>query len=356
MTRNSAPDLPNLECPPAGPSRPLASVARAAPGVAAAVALGAAATALGGLWPVVGAPVIAVLGGTLLSPLIGRARPRDVLGPGLDFAKGRVLQFSVVLLGAQLSLGEVASVGLSSLPVMLGTLVLCLGTAWLLSRRMRIPRDLATLVGVGTGICGASAIAAVSSTIKAKSADIAYAVSTIFLFNVAAVVVFPPLGHALGLSQTQFGLFAGTAVNDTSSVVATAATYGSQASQHAVVVKLVRTLMIIPIVLALGAMAQRRNMDSPSTNRVSQAVRLVPWFLIAFVVVVASNSAGAVPHVVQAPLKELAMLCIAIALAAIGMSTDLKALRHTGGRPLLLGLLLWTVVTVSSLGLQALFA
>lgn len=322
---------------------------RPLPGLALAVGIGVLATLIGQRLPTVGAPVIAVIVGGLLSTRLRSA----ALGPGLSLASGRVLQLSVVLLGAQLSLRQVARVGASSLPVMLGTLAICLTAAWLIGRWLGVGRDLRTLIGVGTAICGASAIAAVSPAIRAKSADIAYAISTIFLFNVIAVLLFPPLGHALGLSQSQFGLLSGTAVNDTSSVVAASTSYGSTAAQHAVVVKLVRTLMIIPVVLALGTMTQRR-LGEASRNRVSQAVRLVPWFLIGFVVVVALNSAGAIPAAVHAPVKQAAQLCIAVALAAIGLSTDVRALRSAGSRPLLLGFTLWLVVTASSLGLIAL--
>jgi uncharacterized integral membrane protein (TIGR00698 family) len=300
--------------------------------MAAAAAIGVFATLVGMLVPVVGAPVFAVVAGVLLSS------PARRFSLNVDVAKGPVLQLSVVLLGAQLSLGEVVSVGAGSLPVMLGTLAVCLLLAWLVGRWLGVPRDLRTLIGVGTGICGASAIAATTPAIKAKSTDVAYAISTIFLFNVAAVIIFPPLGHLLGLSQHAFGLFAGTAVNDTSSVVAAAGAYGPAAVRYAVVVKLVRTLMIIPIVLALSG---RRSVLS-----------LVPWFLVAFVAVAALHTFGLIPLFSLPILHQLALLFIAVALAAVGLSTDVGALRRAGVRPLLLGLILWVAVSLTSLGLQ----
>jgi len=306
-----------------------------AAGLAAAVTIGVLATLLGLAVPVVGAPVLAVAAGVLLSPLTRH------FSWNVDVAKGTVLQLSVVLLGAQLSLGEVVSVGAGSLPVMLGTLAVCLLLAGLAGRRLGVPRDLRTLIGVGTGICGASAIAATTPAIKAKSTDVAYAISTIFLFNVAAVLVFPLLGHALGMSQHTFGLFAGTAVNDTSSVVAAAGAYGPAAVRYAVVVKLVRTLMIIPVVLVLGSSRRR------------SVVSLVPWFLVAFVAVAGLHSAGLIPVAAQGFLHTLALLFIAVALAGVGLSTDVGALRRAGARPLLLGLILWVAVSATSLGLQA---
>ncbi|WP_189079965.1 YeiH family protein [Mangrovihabitans endophyticus] len=324
-------------------------------GLVVAVLLGLGATAAGAAVPVIGAPVFAVLTGVALSPLLRRRAA--LWHPGLDFAKGRVLQFSVVLLGAQLSLGEAVSVGVDSLPVMLGTLAVCLALAAVLGRRLGIGRDLSTLIGVGTGICGASAIAAVTPTIRARSTDVAYAISTIFLCNIAAVLLFPPLGHALGLGQEAFGLFAGTAVNDTSSVVAAASTYGPTAAQHAVVVKLVRTLMIIPIVLALAATVRHRDGAAPAEARPARwraAVALVPWFLVGFVLVAALNSAGLIPAAAHPPAHRAALVCIAVALAAIGLSTDVAGLRRAGPRPLLLGVMLWVAVSATSLGLQAL--
>ncbi len=222
------------------------------------MAVGVAATVVGHVVPLAGTAVPGAVIGLAVALVLtakGKAGPaglRARLAPGLKVASSRLLQCSVVILGAQLSLSEAARVGLSSLPVMLATLAVCLGAAVVYGRLLGVVGDLRTLIGVGTGICGASAIAAVTPVIEASSADVAYAVSTIFLFNIAAVLAFPLLGHALGMSQHAFGLFAGTAVNDTSSVVATATTYGSPAASYAVVVKLVRTLMIIPICVALG--------------------------------------------------------------------------------------------------------
>jgi len=328
----------------------LATLARpvpsAVPGIAVAGALAVIATVAGDGWPVLGAPVIAVVLGALLSPFVQRFA---VLASGLGLVRGRLLQVAVVLLGAQLSLRQVATTGVRSLPVLASTLLVCFALAHLVGRRLGVDTDLRTLIAVGTGICGASAIAAVSPVIRAKSADIAYAISTIFLFNVAAVLVFPPIGHALGLSQHAFGLFAGTAVNDTSSVVAAASSYGTAAAGFAVIVKLTRTLAIIPITLTLGA---RRGHDVERAL-LHRIWRLVPWFLVGFVLVVVGNTFGAVPASAHAPLRTLDTFLVTMALAAIGLSTDAAGLRRAGVRPLLLGLLLWVAVTITSLGVGA---
>ena len=364
---------------PANTSRPRRAARRAqaiAPGLALALAIAAAATVVGQYVPLAGSAVPGAVIGAVIAIVV---KPGARFTAGVKWASTFVLQCSVVLLGAQLSITEAASVGVSSLPVMLGTLAICLAAAWLYGRLLGIPGDLRTLIGAGTGICGGSAIAAVSPVIEAASADVAYAISTIFLFNIAAVLVFPLLGHALGMSQQSFGLFAGTAVNDTSSVVATATTYGTAATSHAVVVKLVRTLMIIPICLGLSALTARKQQRPASATapaaaardgaaaapaspaalpsaRVSprRAAKLVPWFLTGFVLLAAVNSCGIIPAGAHSPLEHASVFLISVALSAIGLSTNIAALRKTGARPLILGALLWITVATASLGLQAL--
>ena len=363
---------------PANASRPRLAARRAqaiAPGFALALAVAAVATVVGQYVPLIGSAVPGAVIGAVVAIVL---KPGARFAPGVKWASTFVLQCSVVLLGAQLSIAEAARVGVSSLPVMLGTLAICLAAAWLYGRLLGVPRDLRTLIGVGTGICGGSAIAAVSPVIEAASADVAYAISTIFLFNIAAVLVFPLLGHALGMSQHSFGLFAGTAVNDTSSVVATATTYGTAATSHAVVVKLVRTLMIIPVCLGLAALTARKQQRpviatapaaagapaslplpspaAPASARMSprRAAKLVPWFLIGFVLVAAVNSCGIIPAGAHSPLEHGSVFLVSVALSAIGLSTNVAALRKAGARPLILGAVLWITVATASLGLQAL--
>lgn len=319
------------------------------PGLGASALLAGAGTALGHLVPLVGAPVFGLLLGVVLG-LVRRAGAR--LRPGIATASGSGLQLAVVLLGAQLSLPQVVRVGAGSLPVMVGTLAACLGLAALLGRWMRLGSSVTTLVGVGTGICGASAIAAVTPVVAADGAAVAAALSTIFASNIAAVLTFPALGHLLGMGQHAFGLFAGTAVNDTSSVVAAAGAYGPAATQHAVVVKLTRTLLLVPICLVL-AWWRARSAPNSSGSRVPVR-RFLPWFLVGFLLLAGLNSAGLLPEGSHRPLNACALFLITSALAGIGLSLDVPALRRTGPRPLLLGFALWTAVTATSLFLQAL--
>lgn len=318
------------------------------PGIALALCIAIPATIIGKLIPVIGAPVIAIFVGVIVAAI---RKPSERFKPGITTSSRLILQISVVVLGSQLSLREIVKVGFSSLPVMLGTLTVCLVGAYWIGKWLGIIGDLRTLIGVGTSICGASAIAAVTPIIGAASADVAYAISTIFLFNMTAVLTFPLLGHLLGLSQHSFGLFAGTAINDMSSVVAASTTYGSVAANYAIVVKLTRTLLIIPISLGLAALERRKSHQS-STKASVHVARLVPWYLIGFLLVATANSVGLIPQGIHHALVQLSIFLIAVALAAIGLSTDVVGLRKTGPRPLLLGGILWALVSVTSLLLQ----
>jgi uncharacterized integral membrane protein (TIGR00698 family) len=248
---------------------------RLLPGLVLTAAIALVATWLGSLAPLVGAPVFGIVLGVIIAIFLPQGTLVDV---GARFAGKRVLQGSVILLGTGLSLAQVATVGVGSLPVMLGTLAVALLGAWGIGLLLRVDGGIRTLVGVGTGICGASAIAATTAVIGAAEADVAYAIGTIFTFNIAAVLLFPAIGHLLGLSQHAFGLWAGTAVNDTSSVVAAGYTYGQAAGSYAVIVKLTRTLMIIPITLVLALVTARRSakaeLGTPQVSMAEQGARL----------------------------------------------------------------------------------
>jgi len=255
--------------------------------------------------------------------------------PGIGFASKMLLQVSIVLLGADLSIGQVVASGARSFPVTVVTLVLVLSVASVVGSWLGIGTHLRRLLGAGTGICGASAIAAVASAVEADGADIAYALATIFLFNVVAVLTFPWLGHAMHLSQHAFGLWAGTAINDTSSVVAAGYAYGHDAGDEAVIVKLTRTLLIVPIVAAYAY------------SRLSWSV--FPWFIAWFAAAAALNGFGAIPAALHAPIQTAAIFCITTALAGVGLSADYAKMRAAGLRPLLLGFVLWVTIATSSL-------
>ena len=323
------------------------------PGFGLALALGGVATLLGHLAPVVGAPVFAILGGIAIEHFRQPSRSARV---GLGFASRSVLQRSIIVLGTGLSFHQVVTTGSSSLPVLLGTLAVALLGARLLGRALSIDNDLRTLIGVGTGICGASAIAATDAVISASEADVSYAITTIFTFNVIAVLTFPTIGRLLSLSPHSFGLWAGTAVNDMSSVVAASSIFGRGATSFAVVVKLTRTLMIIPISLVLALWRSRQSRPEEGLAQrpslVSRLRGVMPVFIVWFLLAVTANTFGLIPRAWHGALSEVAQLMITVALAAIGLSTRLRDIRRTGLRPLALGAMLWILVAVTSLGLQ----
>ncbi|UOX90977.1 putative sulfate exporter family transporter [Amycolatopsis sp. FBCC-B4732] len=341
---------------PAAPPAPVRPRPGVAPGLLVAVAVAAVATALGTLVPVVGGPVFGILLGALAAAVVPRLRG-ERWTPGYGVASKTVLQASIVVLGTGLSLRQVLAVGGGSLPVMLGTLAVALGGAWLLGRWLGVRGDTQTLIGVGTGICGASAIAATTAVLKPKQADVAYALGTIFTFNIAAVLLFPPLGHLLGLSPHAFGLWAGTAINDTSSVVAASFAYGDDAGSYGLVVKLTRTLTLIPIVIVLAVLKARREARQAGPGDTVAALpwrRIVPLFLLGFLAAAALNSLGVIPGSWHPALSALGTFLITTALAGIGLSLRLADMRRAGARPLLLGGLLWIAVAATSLGLQSL--
>lgn len=322
------------------------------PGLALALLIGVLALVLGRWVPLIGGPVFGIIIGILTRHFL---QPGEAFTPGIQFGGKQVLQWSIIALGFGLSLDQVARTGLQSLSVTLSTMAAAFLAAWLLGRWLGVHDKLKILIGVGTAICGGSAIAAVTPIIRPDDHDTAFAISTIFLFNVVAVLVFPPLGHLMGLSDQGFGLWAGTAINDTSSVVAAGYAYSTAAGDHATIVKLTRATLIIPVTLVLaiivGIREKRAQQRAGSVGGFSLA-RIFPWFILWFLVASAVRTAGLVPLSVQPLLHGLAEFLIIIALTAIGLSANLRRMAASGPRPILLGLGVWIAVAVSSLLVQ----
>lgn len=320
-----------------------------APGLALASGIGALALALGHWMPLVGGAVFGILLGIVVRQFVPLSA-RTV--PGIAFGSSQLLRGSIILLGFGLNLDQVAKVGMESLAVTLVTLATAFIAAWLLGRWLRVRGHLTLLIGVGTAICGGSAIAAVSPIIRAQQHDVAFSISTVFLFNVAAVLVFPALGHAMGLSDPGFGLWAGTAINDTSSVVAAGYAYSPAAGDYATIVKLTRATFIIPICLVLAAVVAWRGKHEATTQGRVRLGRIFPWFILWFLVASGLRSAGIIPSAALPWLQTLAHILIVVALTAVGLGADLRRMLATGPRPILLGLGAWIAVAVSSLVVQ----
>jgi len=320
-----------------------------APGLLLAVAIALLAWWLGRLVPLIGGPVFGILLGIAVRNTVS---PDARFTPGIAFGGKQVLQWSIVALGFGLSLTQVAKTGLESLSVTLVTLTVAFLSAWALGRWLGVHDKLKILIGVGTAICGGSAIAAVTPIIKPDEHDTAFAISTIFLFNVVAVLLFPLLGHLLHLSDLGFGLWAGTAINDTSSVVAAGYSYSSAAGDYATIVKLTRATLIIPICLILAfAVAAREKKNGAADFSLR---RIFPWFILWFLVASGIRTAGLVPAAILPALHDLAEFLIIVALTAIGLSANLRRMIASGARPILLGLGVWAAVSVSSLAVQLL--
>lgn len=319
----------------------------AIPGIALCVAIAAIAVFLGRAVPIVGAPVFGILLGIALANIL--RLPAATL-PGSRFCSKKVLQAAIIVLGGSLSLTQVMKTGGESLAVMLVTLTSALVAAWVLGRVLKVGPTLTGLIGVGTGICGGSAIAAVAPIVEADDDEIAFSISTVFLFNVVAVIVFPLLGHLMAMTQTGFGLWAGTAINDTSSVVAAAYSYGQDAGDYATVTKLARTTMIVPICIALAFLMSRRRCDGTKCD----LGKTIPWFILGFLALSVLNTAGVLGEPLAGYCGVAGKHLIVIALAGVGLGANLRKIVKTGPRPILLGLLVWVIVAATSLLVQTL--
>lgn len=323
-------------------------------GLVLALAIAFPAYFLGQLLPVVGGPVFAIAIGMLITlPW----KNKQAVQPGVNFSSKIVLQWAVILLGFGMDLSDVLLQGSRSLPIILTTIATALVLAYLMYRVLKMQEKTSILVGVGSSICGGSAIAATAPVIGASDGEIAQSISVIFLFNVIAAVLFPSLGQALGLSNDGFALFAGTAVNDTSSVTAAAAAWdglhGSDTLTQATIVKMTRTLAIIPITLVLALVRTRREKEQDTASGVQVSLRKIfPWFVLWFI---AASVVTTVYHL-DAPLtdilKNLSKFLIIMAMAAIGFNTDIVRLFKTGGKPIIMGLVCWVGISAVSLVMQ----
>ena len=313
---------------------------------------------LGTRFPIVGGPVFAIVCGMIVTLFI---RDRSTLQSGITFVSKKVLQYAVILLGFGMNLSVILQTGKQSLPIILVTITTSLVIAWALHKLLHIPGKISTLIGVGSSICGGSAIAATAPVIDADDEEVAQAISVIFFFNMLAALLFPMLGTALGFSQTSgeaFGIFAGTAVNDTSSVTAAASTWdsmyslGSETLDKAVTVKLTRTLAIIPITLVLAWMRTR---SAQADGKKVELKKIFPFFILYFIlasVITTAATALGVPASVFSPLKTLSKFLIVLAMSAIGLNTNIVKLIRTGGKPLGLGFCCWVGIAGMSLLMQ----
>ncbi|WP_294516491.1 YeiH family protein [uncultured Pseudoflavonifractor sp.] len=335
------------------------SVKRIGPGLVLCLLLSIPSVLLGRLFPVVGGPVFAILAGMLVSLVL---KDRTRYQAGIAFTSKKILQYAVILLGFGLNLSEIAKVGAKSLPIICTTVSMSLIIAFLIRKWLKMPNNISVLVGVGSSICGGSAIAATAPVIGADDEEIVQSISVIFLFNILAALLFPTLGGMMGMSNEGFGLFAGTAINDTSSVTAAASTWDTLHNtngavlEYATIVKLTRTLAIIPITLALAFWRTWQvKRGGAVSNGSFDLKKIFPFFILFFVlasiITTVSTMAGVNPALFQ-PFKTLSKYFIILAMAAIGLNTDLVKLVKTGGKPIFMGVCCWVGITCASLIMQ----
>ena len=332
------------------------AMVKVVPGFLVALLIAVAAKWLESLLPihVVGASVIALFIGMGSNRV---KKPGKNIVVGLKFTSKRILKFAIILLGASLSIGTILEVGKLSLTVMAFTLLTCFGGGYFIGKALKLDWKLSNLISAGTGICGGSAIAAIAPVIDADDTDIAYAMSATFLFDMAMILVFPLMGQALGLSDMAYGLWAGTAVNDTSSVVAAGYAYSEAAGDFATMVKLTRTLSIIPTVVIfslisarLKAKEQKKGKDAGKKK--IKIMGLLPWFIMAFLAVAIINSFGLIPVAVSVVLKSVSKFLMVAALAAIGLNTDFREMKKAGINPMLHGFIISALVVLVAIGVE----
>ena len=320
-------------------------------GMGACLLIAIPAVILGNYFPVIGGPVFAILIGMVLNVVI---KNKTNLQPGITYTSKKILQYAVILLGFGMNLTDILMKGKQSLPIIISTIATSLIIAYVLCKVMKIPTKIATLVGVGSSICGGSAIAATAPVIGADDEEIAQAISVIFLFNILAAIIFPTFGGILGLSNEGFGIFAGTAINDTSSVTAAATAWDgiheSNTLDTATIVKLTRTLAIIPITLVLAFVRTKKEKDMEGSA--FSLGKIFPFFILYFLLAAIITTIFNLPSTVTAPIKTLSKFLIVWAMAAIGFNTDIIKLIKTGGKPILLGFCCWIGITIVSLVMQ----
>jgi uncharacterized integral membrane protein (TIGR00698 family) len=324
----------------------LAKIRDKIPGILLTALIAVPAWFIGKTFPIIGSPVIGILFGMVLAFW---KRP-PILNDGVKYTSKKLLQYSIILLGFDMNLFNVFRVGSQTLVLMAFTLTAAFVTAFAAGKLLKVDSKIATLIGVGTAICGGSAIAATAPVIHADDEEVAHSISTIFLFNVIAAFLFPFLGHILGMSDHNFGLWAGTAVNDTSSVVAAGYSFSNAAGNLAVIVKLTRTLMIVPVTLALAFYTSRKSVGS--TQGGYNIVKIFPWFVLGFVAASVINTFIPMPAGLYSFLAGAGKFVIVMAMVSIGLNTNIVKLVKSGGRPILLGFICWVALALTSLGVQ----
>lgn len=326
------------------------------PGIILSVGVAVFACWIESLMPIhlIGAAVIAMFIGVLINHFL---KNTNIFSTGLKFTSKKILKFAIILLGLSLNITTILNVGKMSLTVMIFTLLTCFGGGFFIGKALGLNWKLSNLISAGTGICGGSAIAAIAPTIDADDSDVAYAMSATFLFDMAMIVLFPIMGTALGMTDQAFGIWAGTAVNDTSSVVATGYAFSESAGDFATMVKLTRTLAIIPtvIVFAFIQLNIKRKETLDNNHNGSELktkfsiTKIFPWFILGFLAMSVVASVFSIPAEIVSGTKTISKFLMVCALAAIGLNTSFSSMKKAGVRPMIHGFIISALVVIVAL-------
>lgn len=320
-------------------------------GVAICLAVAGVSVFLENLIPgrLLGASIIALFMGTIINSFF---HPTWIK-PALKFISKRILKTAIVLLGASLSVGTIMSVGKMTFFVMLFTFAMCFGGGYFIRKLFGLNWKLSNLIAAGTGICGGSAVAAIAPVIDADDKDIAFAMSSTFLFDMVMIALYPLMGKALGMSDIAYGIWAGTSVNDTASVVASGYAFSEAAGDFATMVKLTRTIAIIPTVLVfayIGTRMKQKELKAAGEGTKVNLMKIIPWFIGGFLLLAILNSVGCIPAAVSGVMKTASKFLMVTALAAIGLNTSIIDFKKAGLAPMFYGITIDTLVTLTALG------
>lgn len=295
-----------------------------------------------------GASIIALFMGTIINSFF---HP-DWIKPALKFTSKKILKIAIILLGASLSINTIMSVGRMTFFVMVFTFAMCFGTGNFIRKFFGLNWKLSNLISAGTGICGGSAVAAIAPVIDADDKDIAFAMSSTFLFDMVMIAVYPIMGRLFGMSDIGYGIWAGTSVNDTASVVASGYAFSEAAGDFATMVKLTRTIAIIPTVLVfayIGTRIKRKEIQTANAGKKVNILKIIPWFIGGFLALAVLNSIGWIPPEISGVIKIASKFLMVTALAAIGLGTSITDFKKAGFAPMLYGITIDTLVTLTAL-------
>ncbi len=295
-----------------------------------------------------GASIIALFMGTIINSFF---HPTWIK-PALKFTSKKILKVAIILLGASLSINTIMSVGKMTFFVMIFTFAMCFGGGYFIRKLFGLNWKLSNLISAGTGICGGSAVAAIAPVIDADDKDIAFAMSSTFLFDMVMIALYPLMGKALGMSDIAYGIWAGTSVNDTASVVASGYAFSEIAGDFATMVKLTRTIAIIPTVLVFAYISTRikqKELKAANNGQKVNLVKIIPWFIGGFLLLAILNSVGCIPVAASGIIKGTSKFLMVTALAAIGLGTSITDFKKAGLKPMFYGITIDTLVTLTAL-------